>query len=132
MEIYLVLGEITAFLLILNICYYLVKLYYKRHKFSSKEAKQKFIQRMKKISIFHRYNGIIIVILAIIHGTLALGTIFTLHTGTILLSAIIINLLIYVLGRLKLLKKWLLIHRYMAFLIFIFLIIHLTVPSLFG
>jgi hypothetical protein len=132
LELYAVLGWINFALVLVSISYYLVKLYYKKHDFKTKEAKLNFVQKMKKISFFHRINGFIIITLAIIHAYLILGTVFYLHTGTLLLSAIIINLLLYIFGRIKLVKKWLLIHRYMAFLILILLIVHLTNPWLFG
>lgn len=132
LALYAVLGWINFALVLISVSYYLVKLYFKKHNFKSKEAKLNFVQKMKKISFFHRVNGFIIITLAIIHAYLILGTIFYLHTGTLLLSAIVLNLLLYILGRMKILKKWLLIHRYVALVILFFLIIHLTNPWLFG
>ncbi|MGM0640288.1 MAG: hypothetical protein ACQESN_02545 [Thermotogota bacterium] len=132
MDLYAVLGWINVVLVSISLSYYFVKFYFKKHNFKTKESKIKFAQVIKKISRYHRINGVIILIIATIHAYLILGTIFYWHTGLILFLAIFLNLVVFILGKMKLLKKWLVFHRYIAILIFVFLIIHLTNPWLFG
>jgi|SRR6056297_2462387 len=132
LELYAVLGWINVVLVTISLSYFFVKLFFKKYKFKTKESKIKFAQAIKKISKYHKINGVLILIVALIHAYLILGTVFYWHTGLVLFLAILLNLLIYLLGKIKLLKKWLLFHKYTAILIFIFLIIHLTNPWLFG
>ncbi|PWJ96624.1 hypothetical protein OF820_00645 [Oceanotoga sp. DSM 15011] len=130
--IYEVLGWINVFLLILNGSLFILKKIYKNYKFKNSKNKTKYLSLLKKISFFHKINGLLIILIAIIHAYLILGTVFYIHTGSILLILIIINFLLYIFKNLKIFKKWLLIHKLNTIIIFTALIIHLTNPWIFG
>ncbi|WP_308644912.1 hypothetical protein [Oceanotoga sp.] len=130
--IYEVLGWINVFLLILNGSLFILKKIYKNYKFKNSKNKIKYLSLLKKISFFHKINGLLIILIAIIHAYLILGTVFYIHTGSILLILIIINFLLYIFKNLKIFKKWLLIHKLNTIIIFTALIIHLTNPWIFG
>ncbi|MDO7975292.1 hypothetical protein [Oceanotoga teriensis] len=130
--IYEILGWINVFLLILNGSLFILKKIYKNYKFKNSKNKIKYLSLLKKISFFHKINGLLIILIAIIHAYLILGTVFYIHTGSILLILIIINFLLYIFKNLKIFKKWLLIHKLNTIIIFTALIIHLTNPWIFG
>jgi len=100
--------------------------------FKSKDSKEKFRNFIKFISKIHRVQGIIIIIIASIHAYLIFETIFYWHTGLVLLLAIIFNLIIFLLGQFKIIKKWLTFHKITALIIFVFLLLHIINPWLFG
>lgn len=132
MDLYIVLGWINFALVLFNLSYFFIKLVYRNNLIKNKEKRVKFREIIKRGSLIHRINGILIIVIAVIHAYLIFGNIFYFHTGLILLIFIILNLFIFILGRLKVLKKWLLAHKLTAIIIFIFLLIHLINPWLFG
>jgi hypothetical protein len=89
---------------------------------------------MKNIQVFsqaHRLTGIALIISGITHGILALGGFFSLHTGTLLWVSILVIFALYLVGKARLLKKWLLFHRIADMCFWGLLILHLTNPWLF-
>ena len=65
-----------------------------------KYRKSSYLKVYRKVRVFHPLLGLIIIIIGLVHGFLALGTI-KLHTGTLVLISIITMGLISTLGRKK-------------------------------
>lgn len=99
-----------------------------RRMYANKNATlQKLIKPLSKI---HPYIGIILIISALIHGTLALGTIFTLHTGTLAWWIVFVMMLVALFGKQYRIKNWLKVHRSLAVLFIISVLLHLSVRNL--
>lgn len=84
----------------------------------------KILKITKKI---HRPLGMLFLIVAPVHGFLALGRI-TLHTGSLLYLGILLMFFIYILGQAKVLKKWILFHRFCAILVVGLFLLHYFWP----
>lgn len=84
---------------------------------------------VKKINLIHRYMGLFLLTIPVVHAYWALGTI-RLHTGSIVYMSILATASFGILF-LKLKKKWLLkYHRLLAFWVLLTFILHLTYPNL--
>jgi len=94
--------------------------------------KDSFLFKLKKfLSKFHRPLGALLIIIAVVHGYLALGSL-QLHTGTVtaliaLLTAIFGGLFIAVKK-----KPFFTLHRVLGMVFAMLLIIHLVFPWLFS
>lgn len=120
-----ILGWIIVSLVFIMGGIYPVKLYY------SKTKDKNLLKAYKKLRVLHPILGIVIIILGSIHGFLALGTI-RLHTGTIVLSLIIIMALISLLGQRinKFKGSWRPYHRYVSLILWIAIFIHIFYRNL--
>lgn len=114
-------GLILAFLILGFIARLIYKKYGKQY-----PLLKKFLLFTKK---YHRYLGFVFIVVAPIHGYLALGRI-SLHTGTLLYLSILVMFLLYLLGKAKLLKKWVVLHRTWAFVVVGLFFIHYLWPWL--
>jgi len=85
----------------------------------------------RKTRLLHPILGLIIVVIGLTHGYLALGTL-RLHTGSLLVTTIIVMGCVTSLGRKQLLfkKSWIKIHRSLVPILFIFIILHIFFRSL--
>ncbi|WP_026477166.1 hypothetical protein [Alkaliphilus transvaalensis] len=89
---------------------------------------RKCYQKMRAI---HPIMGILIIIIGLLHGYLALGTI-KLHTGSLIVINLVLLALIAIIGpKVKQLRRrWRDIHKGLGFLLVVFLILHLFWRSL--
>ena len=91
--------------------------------YTNKNATLKKI--VKFLSRIHPYIGITLLITAYIHGELALGTIFKVHTGSLAWTIIFIMMLIALIGKRFRIKYWLKLHRTLAILLMFSVLLHL-------
>ena len=87
----------------------------------------KIVKSLKKL---HRPLGASLAVLSLTHGFLALGSL-ALHTGTIVGLMVLITAIAGVLFISMKKKKLFALHRVLAFVFGVLLIVHLLVPSLF-
>jgi len=128
---YEVLGWINVFLLVFNVMLFFVRRFYKYTKNEKIKSDKNIMKIMKFMAKVHKYSGILLLILAPVHGYIALGYKIKWHTGFLLWLSIIFTFLLYALK--KVLKSsWIKLHRITAIMIFVFLFIHLINPWLFG
>ncbi len=80
----------------------------------------------KKMRLLHPLLGGLIIVLGMIHGYLALGTV-KLHTGLLVVITVMLMGALAIFGpKMKgLRKKWRNLHRGMGFILLIFVILHL-------
>lgn len=126
------MGELSEFTGLINevILGLLVLGFIARLAFKKYGKQFPILKKLLKIAKkYHQYLGFLFIIVAPIHGYLALGRI-ALHTGTILYLSILVMFIIYLLGKAKLLKKWVPIHRAWAFVVVGLFIVHLVSPWL--
>lgn len=125
---YEALGSLSALLFLFLICPFVLNSINKRFYNYQNQNLMKWSKRMRK---YHKQAGVLIAIIAIIHGSLILGE-FKLHTGFVLYTGILITAILgfsYFKTKKKALYVW---HKRMMFVDLVLLIIHLTVPNLFG
>ena len=91
--------------------------------FSNKNATIKKL--LKPLSKAHPYIGAALLIFAYLHGDIALGTIFKIHTGPLTWWIILVMMLIALIGKKYNVKRWLVAHRTMAGALFIAIFLHL-------
>ena len=91
-----------------------------------KEKSKGSMKLYQLIRQIHPILGTIIVLLGLLHGYLAIGT-MRLHTGLLIVIMIMLMGIVAIFGpKLKVLrKKWRTLHRSMGLFLFIFVIIHL-------
>ena len=95
-----------------------------------KIAKNKdgILKKIQKILLkLHRPLSGLLLLSAIVHGYLALGT-FALHTGTILLIAVIISVIFASIFIMMKKKVFFTLHRAMASVIILLILLHLLFP----
>lgn len=125
---YKALGSLSAFLFLFLICPFVLNTINKRFYNYQNQGLMKWSKRIRK---YHKQAGVLIAIIAIIHGRLILGE-FRLHTGFVLYSGILITAILgisYYKTKKKPLYLW---HKRMMFVDLVLLIIHLAVPNLLG
>jgi len=83
---------------------------------------KKMIMFLSKI---HPYIGIALVISALIHGELALVAIFRVHTGPIAWFIVFLMMLVALFGKKYKIKNWLQLHRSLAILVVIAILVHI-------
>ncbi|MDY0235639.1 MAG: hypothetical protein RBR71_06395 [Gudongella sp.] len=93
-----------------------------------KTKNTRFREFLKLLRSFHKPLGIILLVIAPIHGLLALGRI-SLHTGSLLYLVIFITALLgWIFYKLKK-RPFFIWHKRMAFLVVAFLLLHLLFPN---
>lgn len=80
---------------------------------------------VKPLSKIHPYVGSALLISALIHGDLALGTVFKLHTGPLAGWILLLMMLVALIGKKFRVKNWLKIHRILAILFVCAILLHL-------
>ena len=120
-----VLGWVNIGLIILMGTIYPIKKIYIRSK------SQRLLNVYRKVRLLHPILGLIVVTIGLIHGYLALGTL-RLHTGSLLLTAIIVMGCVTSFGRRQIIfkKNWIMIHRNLVPILFVLIIIHVFFRSL--
>lgn len=91
--------------------------------FANKNAAIKNL--LKPLSKAHPYIGAALLIFAYLHGDIALGTIFKLHTGPLTWWILLIMMLIALIGKKYKVTHWLVAHRTLAGALFIAIFLHL-------
>jgi len=91
--------------------------------FNSKNTTIKKV--IKFLSKMHPFTGIILVITALIHGYMALDTIFKVHTGPIAWFIIFLMMLVALFGKKYKIKNWLKFHKGLAVLFLIAILFHI-------
>lgn len=93
------------------------------------KTNKKLIPVYRKARVIHPITGVAMIVIGLIHGTMALGRI-RLHSGTLILIVLVLMALVAFAGpRVKALKKnWRLIHRMLGLLVFVLVLAHLIVP----
>lgn len=94
---------------------------------------QPFLKKLNKpLSKIHPYIGIALIISAYIHGDLALGSMFRIHTGPLAWWILIVMMLVALVGKKYRLKKWLIVHRTLAALFIVSIVLHLFARNILG
>jgi hypothetical protein len=107
-----------------------------KHVFSNKNAAIKNI--VKPLSKVHPIIGTLLLISAYVHGDLAfdgdwlLGSIFRVHTGPLAWWVLLVMMLVATIGKKFRVKNWLKIHRTLAIVMIVAVVLHLYVRNLFG
>jgi hypothetical protein len=107
-----------------------------KHVFSNKNATIKKI--VKPLSKIHPIIGILLLISAYVHGDLAfdgdwlLGSIFRVHTGPLAWWVVFVMMLVATVGKKYRVKNWLKVHRTLAVVMIVAVLLHLYVRNLFG
>jgi predicted heme/steroid binding protein len=86
---------------------------------------------LKPLSKIHPYIGMTLVVTAFIHGTLALGTLFRVHTGPLAWLILVLMMVVALLGKKHKIKNWVQVHRSLAILLVIAILIHLFARNIF-
>jgi predicted ferric reductase len=86
---------------------------------------------VKPLSKIHPYIGSVLLISAFIHGDLALGTVFKLHTGPLAGWILLLMMLVALIGKKFRVKNWLKIHRILAVLFVCAILLHLFARNIF-
>ncbi len=94
-----------------------------KHWFSNKNATLKNL--LKPLSKAHPYLGAALLIFAYLHGDIALGTIFKIHTGPLTWWIILVMMLVALIGKKYKVKNWLPAHRILAGVLFVAIFLHL-------
>jgi predicted ferric reductase len=84
---------------------------------------------MKPLSKIHPVVGVTLVATALAHGWLALGTLFALHTGPLLMLLLIAMMLVATLGKQYKMKNWIKIHRTLDLLLVLTIIVHILMAK---
>ena len=124
---YRILGYVNIMLLITVTSPYWLRRFNQRFFTEKKPAFASWIKRLRKI---HKPLGVSLVLLSLLHGYLALGSL-RLHTGSV---AWVMILIVVILGGLFYKKKkavfftW---HKRAALIMVLFVLLHLWVPDAF-
>jgi hypothetical protein len=128
-EIVEALGNLDILLAFLAVALYLSRRINK-YAYTNRNAMLKKVSL--KLSKFHPYIGIGLVVTALVHGQLALGTLLKVHTGPVILYLLVLTMLVALVGKQYRLKYWLEIHRILAILIAIAIFVHLVARNILG
>ena len=123
------LGNLNTVLVILAVSLFLLRRVNK-HQFQNKNATIKKI--VKPLSKIHPVIGILLLLSAFLHGSLALGTIFKIHTGPLAWWVLLLMMLVAMIGKKFKIKNWLTVHRVLAVLMVVSVLLHLSVRNLLG
>lgn len=86
-----------------------------------------FIKKLlKSLSKVHPYIGGILLVTAYVHGDLALGTLFKIHTGPLIWWLLFAMMFVALAGKKYRVKPWLKVHRILAACVAFSIILHLT------
>ncbi|MDW7672370.1 MAG: hypothetical protein SCK57_07760 [Bacillota bacterium] len=121
MQQYQVMGWVNVILVVLMGSIYPIK--------EKMKTNKKLIPVYRKVRVIHPIVGILMIVGALIHGTMALGRI-RLHSGTLIVVVLIIMALVAFSGpRVKAFKKnWRTVHRSLGVLVFVLVLAHLIWP----
>jgi hypothetical protein len=86
---------------------------------------------VKQLSKINPYVGITLLISAYIHGDLALGTIFQIHTGPLIWWVLLLMMLLGTLGKKYRVKHWRKMHQILAILFVVSVFVHLFARNIF-
>ncbi|MDY0092094.1 MAG: hypothetical protein RBT80_05300 [Candidatus Vecturithrix sp.] len=94
---------------------------------------QPFLKKLNKpLSKIHPYIGFLLIISAYIHGDLALGSMFRIHTGPVAWWILIVMMLVALIGKKYRIKQWLTVHRTLAAFFIVFIVLHLFARNILG
>ena len=94
---------------------------------------QPFLKKLNKLlSKIHPYIGFLLIILAYIHGDLALGSMFRIHTGPLAWWILVLMMFVALIGKKYRIKKWLTVHRTLAALFIVSIVLHLFARNILG
>lgn len=120
---YSILGFLSSFLLFILLLPYFLRLL--NSKMIKSDQIKKIIKMLKKI---HRPAGMLLAVVALVHGYLALGSL-RLHTGTLLYVLMFITMAFGAAFYAKKKKQWLSLHRALALGTIVLLAVHYFFPS---
>jgi hypothetical protein len=98
--------------------------------FGNKNALLKRI--VKPLSKLHPIIGMLLLISAYLHGELALGSVFRIHTGALAWFLLVAMLVVVAIGKRVKLKNWIVAHRALAVMMAAAVVVHLYARNLFG
>lgn len=101
-----------------------------KYAFSNKNAPLKKI--VKPLSKAHPIIGIILLISAYLHGDLALGSIFRIHTGPLTWWVLLAMMLVATIGKKFKIKNWIQVHRALAIIMVLSVLLHLFARNILG
>ena len=116
-----ILGWLNVILVVLMGSIYPVK--------EKMKTNKKLIPLYRKMRIIHPVVGVLMILVGLIHGTMALGQI-RLHSGSLILLALIAMALTALAGqKIKAFRKgWRKVHRTLGVLVFLLVLAHLIFP----
>ncbi|MCC5911053.1 MAG: hypothetical protein JJT76_11520 [Clostridiaceae bacterium] len=120
------IGWMNVILIVMmGFIYPLKTIYLKKIKTEGKEAAKAYGSIYKIMRRVHPALGVVIILIGIFHGVQAY-TLFTLHTGTILLYTLVVMAIVAIVGpKTKSFKKhWRVIHRVLGIVVFVLMIVH--------
>lgn len=120
---YSILGFLSSFLLLILLLPYLLRVL--NSKMIKSDQIKKIIKTLKKI---HRPAGMLLAVVALVHGYLALGSL-RLHTGTLLYVLMFITMALGAAFYSKKKKQLLSLHRALALGTVVLLAVHYFFPS---
>jgi hypothetical protein len=95
--------------------------------------KNQFIKKIQKpLSKIHPFIGIALLVFAYLHGDLALGSLFRIHTGPLAWFLLLAMLLLGTVGKKYRVKNWLKFHRGRAAFFVLSIFLHLFFRNLLG
>jgi predicted ferric reductase len=101
-----------------------------KYAFSNKNAALKKI--VKPLSKAHPIIGFLLLISAYLHGDLALGSMFRVHTGPLTWWVLLVMMLVAMIGRRFKIKNWIKIHRVLAIIMALSVLLHLFARNILG
>jgi len=123
------LGGLNILLAIIALSLFLLRRL-NRHLLKNKNP---FIKQVQKpLSKAHPFIGVAMLFFAYLHGDLALGTLFRIHTGPLVWFVLFVMMLVGTLGKKYRLKNWLKIHRSLAAVLVLSIFLHLYLRNILG
>lgn len=98
--------------------------------FSNKNTVLKKV--VKPLSKVHPYIGVLLLISAYVHGDLALGSIFRVHTGPLTWWVLLVMMLVALIGKHFKIKNWIKVHRVLAIVMVLSVLLHLSARNILG
>lgn len=120
------LGWLNVFLIALSLSPFLLR---RIRKHIIKKPSKKLSKALKFLSKIHPYLGVVLLITSFLHGYLALGTI-RLHTGYLTWFLIVVLFALRMWGIKSRNRYWLILHRAVAGLVVVALLIHIFARNL--
>jgi hypothetical protein len=123
---YKILGYVNLSILMFNISPFVLRIITQHILKSRSPDVWKIIRILKKV---HKITGITLLVTGFIHGFIALGYRFYIHTGYLLWFSVVTLFLIYAFR--KFMKRsWIKVHRTVAVVALALLVVHLVYPWL--
>lgn len=114
----------VIFLVIVITPYILVRF----NKYVLKTSNKSYLSILKFFRTIHKPSGILFAISSFIHGSMVFGTVFRLHTGSILFFIVLGTVILGILFYLKKKKQLLQSHRIFAGITFLLFMLHFFNP----